>query len=132
MKLKEAKDTFYESSETLSQIIRNLVFAGIGIVWILKVGGDQAGGITFKKDLLLPLGLFTLSITLDVLQYLYKTTTWWIYYEFKHRNGKKDSDEVDPSGALNVLAWILFYGKIVVGLVAFVLLLFRIGYELLK
>jgi hypothetical protein len=74
MQLKEAKETFYESSDTLSENTRKLLFAGIAIIWILKVADKTAGGIPFSKSLFTPLIAFVVGLILDVLQYLYKTS----------------------------------------------------------
>jgi len=131
MKLQEAKDNFYKSSGTLSELLRKLVFAGIGIIWILKVGDKDAGGLKFQKDLYLPLFLFTLSITLDVFQYVYKSTTWWLYYEFKHRAGVKDDADIDPSGLWNLPTFVFYYGKVLVGALGFIYLLAKITFQLI-
>jgi hypothetical protein len=113
MKLEEAKTTFYQASALLSENARKLCFAGIAIVWIFKVGNKDSGGIAFSRDLLCPLGAFVLGLTFDVLQYLYKSTVWWIYFEVKHRSGVADDDEVDPPGILNAPTTVFFYTKVV-------------------
>jgi hypothetical protein len=38
MKLQKARDTYYEYSGKLSDITRQLSFAGIAIVWIFRAG----------------------------------------------------------------------------------------------
>ena len=132
MKLQEAKDAYYESTATLSELTRKLVYVGVGIIWILRVGGNQAGGLVFDKKLLVPLALFILSIVLDVLQYAYKSVAWLIYYEIKHRGGLSDEDIIDPSDSLNVPAYIFFVTKVFSGFAAFVILLARISEQLVK
>jgi hypothetical protein len=131
MELKEAKQAFYVSSETLSELIRRLVFAGIAIIWLFRVGGTQAGGVSFEKDMLVPLALCIVCIICDIIQYLYKTVAWWIYYEFKHRAGVLDDTDVDPSGSLNVVTWIMFFLKVGLCLLSFSLLLYRIGVKVM-
>ena len=126
MTLEEAKMTFYEASSTLSENARKLCFAGIAIVWIFKVGDKDSGGIAFSVDLLWPLGAFVLGLAFDVLQYLYKSTVWWIYFEVKHRAGVADNAEVDPPGILNAPTTIFFYAKVLCCVIGFYWLLLYI------
>jgi hypothetical protein len=112
MKLEEAKSAFYEASATLSDNARKLCFAGIAIIWIFKVGDNNAGGIAFSRELLWPLGAFVMGLALDVLQYFYKSTAWWAYYAFKHKRGIADDEDVDPPGVINFLTFVLFYAKV--------------------
>jgi len=112
MKLEDAKTAFYEASATLSENARKLCFAGIAIVWIFKVGDKNAGGIAFSTDLLWPLGAFIMGLALDVLQYFYKSTAWWLYYAVKHKT-TADEKEVQPPGVINFLTFVFFYAKVV-------------------
>ncbi len=112
MKLEEAKTTFYEASATLSDNARKLCFAGIAIVWIFKVGDKNAGGIAFSRELLWPLGAFVSGLALDVLQYFYKSTAWWLYYRLKHKASIADDEDVDPPGIINFLTFVFFYAKL--------------------
>lgn len=111
MKLEEAKAAFYKASDTLSENIRKLLLAGIAIIWIFRVGDKSAAGIAFSKTLLLPLGAFVLGLLLDLLQYLYKTIAWWLFYDCKHKQGIKDDAEVSAPSMINVPAFIFFYAK---------------------
>ena len=112
MKLEEAKTTFYEASDTLSDISRKLMFAGIAVVWIFKVSDKTAVGIPFSRTLLLPLAAFVLGLFFDIIQYLYKSIVWWLYYAVKHKGGISDEAEVDPPAILNLPTFVFFYAKI--------------------
>jgi hypothetical protein len=112
MKLEEAKTTFYDASSTLSDNARKLCFAGIAIIWIFKVGEKNSGGVPFSTDLLWPLGAFVVGLGFDILQYFYKSTAWWIYFELKHRSGLADDADVDPSGWWNAPTTVFFYAKV--------------------
>jgi hypothetical protein len=112
MKLQEAKEAFYDASGTLSENARKLAFVGIAIVWIFKTGDKGAAGISFSGTLLWPLGAFICALILDMSQYLYKSTAWWIYYAIKHRQGVSDDEEVHPSGILNFFNGVFFYAKV--------------------
>lgn len=113
MKLKEAKEAFYEASNTLTENTRKLCFAGIAIVWIFKVGEKNAGGIPFSTDLLWPLGAFVMGLAFDVLHYFYQSTIWWLYYAWKHARGVDDEARINPPGVINFLTFIFFYGKVI-------------------
>ena len=112
MKLQEAKDALYDSSGTLSENARKLAFAGIAIIWIFKTGDKGAASIAFSADLLRPLAAFIGALILDVLQYLYKSTAWWLYYAIKHSQNVADDHEVEPPGILNFITGVFFYAKV--------------------
>ena len=111
IKLEEAKQAFYDASATLSENVRKLAFAGIAIIWIFRVG-NTAANIAFPRPLLWPLIAFIAALILDVAQYLYKSTTWWLYYAWKHKQGVHDDGEVDPPGIINFFTGIFFYLKV--------------------
>src|SRR5437867_3624221 len=113
MNLEEAKTTFYDATETLSENVRKLSFAGIAVVWIFKVADKEAAGIMFSRELLLPLGAFVATLALDLAQYLYKSTAWWLYYVIKHYLGVADEAKVEPPGILNAPTFVLFYAKVI-------------------
>ena len=112
MKLQEAKDTFYEASDTLSENVRKLFFAGIAVVWIFRVTSGNAAAVELPRELLVPLGVFVLGLVLDLAQYLYKSTVWWIYYSFKNRGALSDDEEINAPSKINVLTFVFFYSKI--------------------
>ena len=70
MKIHEIRDAYYEASGTVSDISRQLAFAGIAVIWVLKVG-DGSGGIPFSSELVIPLYCFVSALGLDLLQYVY-------------------------------------------------------------
>jgi len=132
MKLEEAKTTFYEASDTLSENVRKLFFAGIAIVWIFKVADKSSAGIAFSRALLIPLGAFIFGLVLDLAQYLYKSTAWWLYYSSKHRQGLADDAEVSPPAVMNALTFILFYIKVLCCAFGFYHLLTYIWFAIAK
>ena len=70
--------------------MRQLDFAGIAVIWIFKIGKDEAGGVHFSKTLLWPLALFVLSLAFDLLQYVYKSAFLGI---LNHRSWNKYHNE---------------------------------------
>ena len=114
MILQDAKTAFYEASDTLSENTRKLLFAGIAIVWIFKSGDKTAAGIGFSSSLILPLAAFVVGLVLDMLQYLYKTIVWWLYYNYKHRKKFADEAQIVPPSMINVITFVFFYLKVAV------------------
>jgi hypothetical protein len=112
MELKEAKQAFYDASDTLSENAGKLLFAGIAIIWILKVADKTAAGVPFSKDLYRPLLVFVLSLILDAAQYLYATVSWWLYHKTKHQEGLAETAEIDPPTVLTLPTWLFFAGKL--------------------
>jgi hypothetical protein len=62
VKIAELRDTYYEATDKVSELVRQLSFAGIAVVWILRTG-DHTGGVTYSSELLRPLVLFVASLS---------------------------------------------------------------------
>ena len=112
MTLQEAKEELYDASGTLSENVRKLAFAGIAVIWIFKVGEPSATQIALPAALLLALRAFVIALLLDVAQYLWKSTVWWLYYRFKHKRNVADTAQVDPPGVFNFITGVFFYSKV--------------------
>jgi hypothetical protein len=123
MKLEEAKQTFYDASETLSENTRKLCLAGIAIIWILKVADKTAAGIPFKPVLFAPLIFFVVALIFDAIQYLYKTIAWWWYHRIKHQEGVAEDDEVEDPRYISLPTWFLFAGKLITCVIGYAQLL---------
>ncbi len=119
MKLYEAKTAFYEATETLSENTRKLIFAGIAIVWIFRIGEANAGGVPFTNDSRAALLAFVSGLILDVLQYLYKGTAWWLYYRSQHSRHPNDDSAVHPPAWLNAPTFVIFYLKVAAGAIGY-------------
>jgi nicotinamide riboside transporter PnuC len=129
MKIQEFLAAYEESSAKASELTRNFAFAGIAVVWVLKTG-QNAGGVIFSQELLLPLYCFVAALAADALQYVYKTLLWggmnWYYWK------KREDPEFDVkvSGWVNAPTHSLFWAKVVLVGVGFVRLLFYINQQL--
>jgi len=122
MKVSKLRDAYYDASGTVSDLVRKLALAGIGVIWIFRVG-DKTGGIKYFDAMLWPLGLFVGSLAADFLQYLYKAIVWGslnTYYWRKHRNNEKD---VKISEKWNWPAIALFWIKSLLTVIAYGFLL---------
>ena len=113
MKLSEARNAYYNSSDTASKIGRQAAYAGIAAIWIFK--GVNDGIYVLADNLYVPLFLFILALTLDLAHYLYKSLVWgWYSYHHHQRHGpEKDPDhiEVVPQEYINWLSLVFFWGK---------------------
>jgi hypothetical protein len=104
-----------------SDIVRQLGFAGIALVWIFKT--DQAGRFLVPSDLFLPATLIVVGLSLDLLQYILGTAAWGIYNSVKERSGTIQTDEFLAPRWINWPALVCFWGKIIVMGVAYVFLI---------
>lgn len=119
LKLSEIRDAYERSSARLGELNRQLCFAGFAVVWIFNKTSDD---LALPSELYWPMVLWCISLSLDVLQYLYKTITWWlVYLHHKNKTNHKltsrsksceDSVIIDESEKLNAVTWILFFMKI--------------------
>jgi len=134
MKLEEAQDTYERRTARLSEIVRQLNFAGIAVIWLFR-SGDKTGGIPYNDALLWPLGLFIISAAFDLLQFAYASAAWGIFSrhqekKLNERNAKiKDpnvepDDEIDDApGAINWVSNFFFWGKAILTVVGYYFLI---------
>ena len=133
MKLAKIREDFEETSGVVSELVRNLAFAAIGVIWILRIGatptGDptnaaaSVGSITYSPVLLAPLFLLVAALAADVGQYVVKTVTLFGVNFFLWRKHKTEEADVKYSGWFNVLPNVLFIAKVVLVAAAYYKLL---------
>jgi hypothetical protein len=129
MKLKDARDNYYVSSGKLSDVVRQLSFAGIAVIWIFRVG-DKPGGIAYSTELLIPMACFVMSLGLDFLQYFYASTAWSRFHRYKELSGVDNNEDFKAPAWLNVPTLIFFYSKAVLIFGGYIFLLMEIGRQL--
>jgi hypothetical protein len=119
MKLKDARDAYEVQSGKASDVMRQLCFAGIGLIWVFKTTSSTFGALDRR---LLRAGLFiVLALFLDLAQYLAGTITWFLYFRYKESLGiASDTDFLAPP-SLNWPAWTLFHLKTLFTLIAYVI-----------
>lgn len=110
MKLKEVRDDYYHFSGKVSDLSRNLCFSGIAVIWILRTEPEK--GIEFDRSLLFILGVFVVSLALDLAQFLTQTIIWGVYNKLNHIKGVKLDQEVNPKEWFNGLPLLLFWAKV--------------------
>ena len=110
LKLSEARKAYEEASGKLSDTNRQLCFAGFGIIWLYNMSD---GGIKVPQDLYLPGFFLTISLILDIIQYICTTILWSRYYN-SHTSPTKLEEKiniVEPK-YINTASWWLFFLKI--------------------
>lgn len=132
MKIKEIKSDYYEASGKVSELVRQLDFAGIAVIWIFKIGKDEAGGVHFSKALLWPLALFVLSLAFDLLQYVYKTAFLGVLNYRSWKKFRNDEHNVTVPHVGNFPTVSFFWIKTGLACVAFGFLLRFLLKELLR
>ena len=122
MKLKDCRETFYEFSGKLSDNVRKLAFAGIAIVWIFKQGNN--GNFSIPDALKSVMLMFVISLSLDLLHYIWQTIVWGSFYTYKENELKHDGtvDFLAPSIFKNV-AYVIFWSKVIALLIGYVFML---------
>jgi len=115
MKLSEYKQDYYTFTGKLSDINRQIAFAGIALIWIFrKTDGSE---ISISNELILPSILFALGF--DILQYIYQSITWSIFYSYHYKKtGNEDADIPTPK-KLNYLSWFFFIMKVLFVIVSY-------------
>jgi len=121
VKLNDALENYYYYTGKTSEIVRQLGFAGIAIVWIFRT--DVGGRPTVPPELL-PAALFiVMGLTLDLLQYVGGSVIWGIYHRKKEVEGTGAEAEFLAPPQINWLTLFLFWSKTVVMVIAYVLVL---------
>lgn len=129
-KLEQWKKEFYEDTGKLSDIVRNIAFAGIALIWIFnrsKTG--ESVSFNLPSELLLPLKMIVGVLILDIFQYVWRSITIYVYYkiyDIKYSSNKLTEKEGDNAKLPEYIAtgsWILFIFKIVFIAWAYVLIL---------
>jgi hypothetical protein len=130
MKLEEARDAYYESTDKTSELARTLSFSGIAVAWVIRIG--EAGSIGYNPILNWVFIAYVLALTVDLLQYVTKALTWGIFNHLMHRRGVKLDDEVDPPRWFNNAPIFFWVFKLLLAASGSILLLVHLFAEVLK
>ena len=117
MKLQEPRESYYYNTGKLGEIVRQLDFAGIAVVWMFR-STSQTGHTDDR--LIYPLALHVTYLGLDLLQYIYASAAWGLFTDLRDREGYKNDDEIErPHRAINWPTNIFLWGKSIVCVIAF-------------
>lgn len=116
-KLSEFKEDYYLFTGKLSDITRQIAFAGIALIWVFKKGSNSEFQI--DNELILPAILIVGALAFDILQYIYQSITWSIFYTYHNRKNKSEDKKIKSPEYLNYPSWALFFIKVVLVLIAY-------------
>lgn len=130
MTLKEIREDYVRYSANVSELSRNLSYAGIGIVWIFKQSSpEEAMKTAFMNsipyELRWPLLLFIVVLILDLFQYVIQTAIWYPYYKEqkeKHKDEKEEDVNLNEPEKYNTIPWWFWIFKLIIVVFAYVLM----------
>ena len=121
MELKEYKNKSHEYTAKASEIARQLNFAGIGIIWIIRTSNDNLE--LSNSVILVPLILISISLIFDFFQYFFGGVIWINFYRQKEKEGiSRDSDVLSESWRNRVL-YFFYYLKFIFMLIAYIFII---------
>lgn len=123
--LAQFRDDYYFFTGKLSEISRQLGFAGIALIWLFKGGPEKfVDSFNLPSALYLPAALIIASLFVDLLHYVYQAITWGVMSTHIESKISKDKNkEYLVSPWLNAFSNIFFWGKILLMVVAYAFLI---------
>lgn len=121
MKLEEYKKKSHEYTAKASEIGRQINFAGIGIIWIIKTSNNELN--ISSSTILIPLVLISISLMLDFCQYFFGGLIWINFYKEKEKQGlSKEFDVTSEEWRSRILYW-LYYLKFIFMTIAYIFII---------
>ena len=121
MKLQGYRETFYIYSGKVSEITRQLAFAGIALIWLFKK--ESAGQFSVPRELIMPGALIVAALALDLVHYIIGSVVWFVFYREQEKIGRSEEKEIDHSAWLELPIWIPFFLKTACVLTAYAMML---------
>lgn len=112
--LEKFRQHHYDATVKVSENTRTLALSAIAIVWLFK----RENGSTYEmpESLLRPLALVLIAMSLDFVQYVYRSIVW--HFLFRAQERKLERKEISEQSELYINSWInfpgylLFYAKV--------------------
>src|SRR5438128_58044 len=123
--LKEWLSEFYEDTGTVSNLVRNIAFAGIGLIWIFKNSEYSVNSSMLPSQLHKPLFYIIVGLTADLFQYLWRALNIFVHYKIKDvkyiRGQLNDADleDVTMPEYISIGTWFFFISKVVLIVIAY-------------
>lgn len=135
LNLEKVYEEYKNTTVQLSENTRKLNFAGIAIIWILKIGAQNSGGIPFGKILYYPFLGLVVSLFFDLLQYLVKSIMINRFHWKKEKELLAISDDAEKPLTLSEkeflapkyirkTADLFFVIKVIVTVIAYIIIIF--------
>ncbi|HCE59209.1 MAG TPA: hypothetical protein DER09_15580 [Prolixibacteraceae bacterium] len=121
MKLSEYKQDYYTFTGKLSDINRQIAFAGIALIWIFKKNDGE--NLIICYELVLPAILLAIALGSDIMQYIYQSITWAIFYRYFEKRINNDDTEIYAPSILNYPSWFFFIVKVALVLIAYIFII---------
>jgi hypothetical protein len=120
MKLSDVRENYNYFSGKASDIVRQLGFAGIAVIWVFKT--DIAGRPAVPTELLPAAILIVIGLALDFLHYIIGSLIWATYNGIKERAGTTAATEFLAPRPINWPTLSVFWLKILVMSAAYTVL----------
>jgi hypothetical protein len=117
LEIEKAKN---DATGKASDVGRQLAFAGIATIWLLR---DEHGARPFETGLLTALTLLAAALLIDFLQYVYCSWVWRQFYNQQYDEHNSDEALVDIPDGLAASIYRFFWTKIIALLLGYVFLL---------
>jgi hypothetical protein len=114
MSVADARKHYEYNSARVSELVRQLGFAGIALVWVFRETGSN--GPVLPRGLLGPGVLIVAALGFDFLQYVTAAGFWGAYARLKER---ADVEEFEAPAWINWGAIVLFWAKVIALLAAY-------------
>lgn len=110
MKLSDCREHYYNHSTKASELLRQLGFAGIALVWLFKISQNGKDAIPVE---LLPAAILIVSgLTFDLLQYVSATAMWGVFGRYKELKKTPREEEFHAPRWVNWPGNMFFFLKI--------------------
>jgi hypothetical protein len=117
MGLQKYRDSYDVFSSKASEIARQLAFAGIAAVWVLRPADPRATEI--PDALLVPLAAFVTALGLDLLHAAYGALAWGAFCRYHEHCDTDPASDIDAPKWINWPTNSFFVGKIAAVLVGY-------------
>jgi len=125
MNIDDARQSYYEHSGKLSDVNRQLAFAGIAVIWIFAT--ITKGEITLPDNLIFPLYLFIIVLALDLFHYIALAWFWGGFQQIKEWQDVSESEEFKAPRWINTPGWTFWMLKVIANIWAYENLLKGLG-----
>ena len=116
MKISDYKQAYEDASSKLSEINRNLIYAGFALIWIFKTP-DKSLNINLIWGSIL---LICAAVS-DIMQYIITTCIWYSQFRQIEQNERNNLEsDFSHSKKLTYPIWTLFWVKIIFNCLAYI------------